>query len=1037
MKRSLGTICLCLFFCIALTKSLIAQLPTAQLTSLFPAGAKQDSTVKITISGNNLDDTDELIFAHEGISATRIMAEPSAFDKEPQPVANEFQVTVRSDVPPANYSVRSRGKYGLSNPRTFVVGTSTEIIEAEPNGGNEFPGWIQSENADTKSNDQNPALEITLPACVSGQSGSGADVDWFRFRGSAGQTILIDGYARRIDSQMDLVTTLFDATGTIINEGRRTACGDPLISETLPSDGEYFLKVHDALYRNGDNYHYRINLGSQPHIDFIFPPAGMSGSNASYTVYGYGLPGGTKSGLIVNRFELEKLTVQIPIPADLGDRLECTGLVEPHQAGMDGIEFRVTNNGKESNAALITSATAPVVIEQANNDTPDTAQKLTLPCEVAGQFFPQRDVDWFTIDCKQDETWAIEVISQRLGLVTDPSILIQQVTIDDQGETQTKDLHFIDDVQSTESNTDRAGRHEFDSRTSDPELLFQAPADGTYRILVKDGVSSVKRNPRLIYRLAIRKPAPDFRIAAVPAISSGSFLLRRDGRQTIRVVAFRKDGYDGEIVVQCDGLPAGVHCDPITIGPGSKTGRLVLTASSDAAPSISTLNVSARGVIDGSEVSRNARYGTALETFQFSSANANIPSVRSRLVDQIKLCVTDYDPAPNKLTIGDGKRLETSRGGNLKIPFNVKKAEGSSGNLNAVVIDLPPRASASQVNIGDKEEGEFEIRFSAQTPPGTYSFYLAGFNQGFRYSRNPEAAEKAKLRQERIAKIYNEAQNTTRQAQQVANQSQTLLQNTTSKLNQIKASKLKADQAAEKAEIEWKKAKEAQDKAQKAITSNPDDESLKAAMSQTQTAFDQAVQKRQQTEQDVARELNNLQQAVMEERIAQATKKEADESYEAAKQFEQQAQREKQRADQFATQKKNESNPRNTNINVPSNSLTVTVAEFPIKIEKLAPEVTLKQGDKLPVPIRLERLYDFQANVSVQTRLPSGVSGITFQSITIPGDKPDGQFEINSQPTATIGQHLCTIRLQMNFNGQNLTMEHPLTINVLEAEVSK
>ncbi len=1032
--RNSGSLAMLLL--VASASPAVAQLPTSQLEGIFPAGAAPHSTLEVTIGGKNLDDTDKLLFSHHGIKAQRKMSDPTPFDAGPQPVENTFVVTVAQNVPPGRYEVRSHGKYGLSNPRTFVIGSVAEIIEVEPNGGNELPAWNKVDDGSGGEKKVNPATELTLPATVNGQSSSGADVDWFRFKGTAGGRVLIDGFAKRIDSRMDMAVTLCGADGTIIGAGRVGSCGDPLIDASLPSDGDYFIKVHDALYRNGAGYHYRLTIGSQPHLDFVFPPAGQPGSREEYTVYGCNLPGGAKSDLSVDGYPLETAKVHIAIPADVTDKLQFASLLGPHQGGMDGIEYRMENGNVKSNPLLITTATAPVVLEQPNNDSPDEAQKLTLPCEVAGQFYPQRDVDWFSFESKKDEVWALDLVSHRLGRSTDPSLLIQRVAVNDAGEQQISDVQFIDDVQEQNFNN-KSGRHEFDYRTSDPHYLFTAPADATYRVLVKDGHSSVKSDPRLVYRLAIRKPAPDFRIVAVPGGSSGSLLLRRGGRGVVRIVVFRRDGYDGEIRVSCSGLPPGVTTEEITIGPANTMGTLILTTAADAPPATSSLKVTAKGTVDGKEVVRNARYGTALDTFQFAQPNANIASAPSRIVGGIQLCVTDYDPAPMTLTIGDGKPLETSRGGKLKIPYVVKKVNGATGNLNAFPIDFPPQTSAPQVNIGSKEKGDFELRFLAATPPGTYTFYLAGFNQGYRYSRNPELAENAKQRQTRIAKVLTEAQKKAQQAQQDVNKTQAELQAATNALNQAKPVTQQADQAVKTAESVLQKAEAELKQKQDAVAANAEDESLKTQATQAKNAVDEAAKKLEAAKTAAAEALERQQQADAKLKAAQEAKTQADKDLQAARQFQQQAQQEKQRADQFANQKKNESNPRNININVPSNSLTIKVTEFPIEVETLAEELTVKQGEKIEVPVKLARLYDFKANVSVQPRLPGGVGGISLQTVTIAADKPEGKFEINAQAGATVGVHECTVRLQMNFNGQNLTMERPLKLTVVEVKPEK
>ena len=61
------------------------------------------------------------------------------------------------------------------------------------------------------------------------------------------------------------------------------------------------------------------------------------------------------------------------------------------------------------------------------NNQPAEAQKITLPCDIAGSFFPAADVDTFEFTAKKGETWWVEVASERLGLTTDPFVLVQHV----------------------------------------------------------------------------------------------------------------------------------------------------------------------------------------------------------------------------------------------------------------------------------------------------------------------------------------------------------------------------------------------------------------------------------------------------------------------------------------------------------------------------------------------------------------------------------------------------------------------------------
>ena len=703
------------------------------------------------------------------------------------------------------------------------------------------------------------------------------------------------------------------------------------------------------------------------------------------------------------------------------------------QAGIDGVEFRVANNGFSSNPVLVIPATAPIVLEDPNNNLADSPQKLSLPCEVAGSFYPQRDVDWFSFDAKKDDVWSVEVYAQRLGQSCDPTILIQRISIDDKGEQRIDNIVSLDDVQDRNFNN-RSGRHEFDERTTDPSYMFKAPQDGTYRILLKEGVSSVKSDPRLVYRLAIRKPLPDFRVVAVPDGPSESLMLRKGGRDVSHIVAFRQDEFDGEITISATGLPEGVTTEAIVIGPGNHFGTLVLTAADAAPAGIGTVQIVAKSTVNGAEVIRPARYGAALTPFQFNQPNANVPSVRSRLVERLQVSVSESEPAPQLLTIGDGKMLETSRGGVLKIPYAVKRLEGTAGNLIGFPIDFPPNTTAPQVNIAANEKGEFEMRFLATTVPGTYSFYLAGFNQGMQYKRNPELAEKAKARQERIAKILMDAQAAAQKATQDNQLRVTEFTQSNTELTQATTAKTQADQKSTTANTALTQAEAALKLKTEQSAADPANETLKQQLVLAQTAFDAAKKVADDAAIAAVEAVKKQEEATAKKTAAEEARTQAQMDLQGATQFQTKAQQEKQRADQFANQKQNEANPRGINVNVPSNSLTIKVVEFPMKVDAIPETLTINQGEKAEVVVKVSRQYEFTGAISVQSQLPGGVGGISIPGANIPENQPEVKYEITVAPTATVGEHTLNVRLQMNFNGQNLVIERPMKLTVVEVK---
>src|SRR5580698_2853231 len=127
-------------------------LPAARLYSIYPAGGKQGTTFDVTIAGADLDDARQLQFAEPGISGEPKMGEPALGQTGPQPLPGQFTVTIKPEVKPGIYEARAVGKYGVSNPRAFVVGTQGELLEVEPN------------------NSAKQATEVPLGTTVNGRS---------------------------------------------------------------------------------------------------------------------------------------------------------------------------------------------------------------------------------------------------------------------------------------------------------------------------------------------------------------------------------------------------------------------------------------------------------------------------------------------------------------------------------------------------------------------------------------------------------------------------------------------------------------------------------------------------------------------------------------------------------------------------------------------------------------------------------------------------------------------------------------------------
>ncbi len=216
------------------------------VTSLFPLGGKVGEPTTVTLKGWNLP-------------ATQLTQENKT--------AGVHSVSVFKDE-------------RVSNPLPFAVDTLPEGLEQEPN------------------NDSKHAQKLTLPIIVNGRIDQPGDVDVFRFEGRAGEEIVAEVMARRLDSPLDSVLKLTDATGKQLAfnddhedkaSGLNTHHADSYLRATLPTNGSYYIHLGDTQHKGGDEYAYRLRLSSpQPDFELRVVPSSLTaraGVSVPLTVY--------------------------------------------------------------------------------------------------------------------------------------------------------------------------------------------------------------------------------------------------------------------------------------------------------------------------------------------------------------------------------------------------------------------------------------------------------------------------------------------------------------------------------------------------------------------------------------------------------------------------------------------------------------------------------------------------------------------------------------------------------------------------------
>jgi hypothetical protein len=478
-------------------------------------------------------------------------------------------------------------------------------------------------------------------------------------------------------------------------------------------------------------------------------------------------------------------------------------------------------------------------LEPANNK-PATAQKLVLPCEVAGQFHPANEQDWFTFEAKKGEVYWAEVFSQRLGLPTDPFLLIQRVTRNDKGEEQ------MSDVQEVYDNDANIGEREFNTASRDPVVRFEAKETGTYRVLVRDLFQRAERSPRFVYRLSLRRETPDFRLVAqalVPKVKAdaknidiGVPFLRRGETVPVRVMAIRRDGFNGEIHLALENPPPGLVFEGDRIDAGKNSDFILLTATEDAPAFAGPVRLVGRAKVGDRDVVREARGGTMV----FPVGNTDSERPDSRLAREFALAISDKETVPLAIAAAEKKTWEAPANTKLSIPLRITRRVEFNASLKLKPLGPGTSDALKEFEVdGKATNATLTLDLAAlKLAPGSYSFAVQTQTTG-KYRNNPEAAafaeaaakEADQLASERAAEAKKAAE-AIDPAARVAQESEAAARTAAEKATQAKASleKMPTDEklAAELAAAE-KAAAEAGAKAKSAVEAKAAAEKAKAA----------------------------------------------------------------------------------------------------------------------------------------------------------------------------------------------------------------
>lgn len=636
-----------------------AQTSWPRINRVSPIGAQRGTTVEVTVTGVNVFRGTGLLFEGTGITVESVKPippepppPPKDGKKPEEPPKNPegkltAKVRIAPDAEPGVRALRVVSPLGPSEIGWFAVGQWPEVAEKEPN------------------NTRERAQEIQFPVTVTGRIDPGEDVDVFHLHAEAGQTLVFDVLATRLESPLDSFLSLQDSAGHEISVNDDFNEKDSLLAYTVPSAGDYYLLLRDLSNRGGDRQYYRLSMGEIPYVTAAFPMGGRPGSTVPMELQGFNLG--------------DVRTAQVRLPDDA-----TPGLVPMSVALPKG------NSNPLTLAVVDKDASAPELMEAEANDDPAKAQKLAVPSIVNGRIQPPAgtaapDVDCYRFTATKDQKLVLEVIARRFGSQLDSMLSVS--------DANGKELA---------SNDDGVGK--------DSRLEFTAPENGEYIARITD--LQDRGGPGFTYRFSVSNAAPDFTLSFTPdrlAIGQGD-------RIPMTVTAQRSGGFEGEIAVEISGLPQGVSAvGPSRIRAKQSQALITLTAASDASILTTAFRVTGSATVDGKTIRRVAQ----------GKQEINRDGERSeRPVNFVTAAVSE---PPDMVVTADTDKVTLAPGKSVEIKVKVVRKEGFKGKVPLAALGVPEGITVTAPEIAEADsEGKITLKAEEKAAPGEMEILVAG-----------------------------------------------------------------------------------------------------------------------------------------------------------------------------------------------------------------------------------------------------------------------------------------------------------------------
>ena len=528
---------LSLFFSIVATAQ--AQL-APEIGYMYPSGGRAGETVEVVLGGYDWT-PDTQVFVHDPRITIEIIGTPS-------------QVLVPD--PPYWFGFKARG-YAWPLPREFnarltiPADVAPGLIRwqvANANGGSPPASFHVTNSTAVAEQSPRPAVQVLpdLPVTVAGQIRLIEEIDRYQFRVPRTGPVTVELFARRLGSPLHGMLQVVDPLGNVVLDVADTEGKDLTVSLWAQADTQYEIRLNDHDYAGDRSYVYRLALTAGPQVLAAYPAGGKRGETRPIEFIGRGLQTGAN--------QIESLVRNVAFPAT---------------SDVTTFHYSLPTDGGPARSFPLALSDLPEQLEPAA----DTA--LVAPVAVTGFLDRRFGTDTFHVTMKSGEVWRVAASACSIGSPLDLDLSVLGPTGD---SLATND----------------------DGPTSvDPELLFTAPADGTYRVAVTDR-SGQSGGREAAYRLIMEPPPVDFTMASPTQLS-----VPISGTAKLTIKAIRTGGFKAPISLMLVGLPEGLTAPPdLMIPEGQAELAIDLTVAADAPANAKLCLIQATAKIGDAEVRR-------------------------------------------------------------------------------------------------------------------------------------------------------------------------------------------------------------------------------------------------------------------------------------------------------------------------------------------------------------------------------------------------------------------------------------------------